>query len=525
MTRFLPLLLLAAGLSGCARAKPDAPPATSAAKTPGSTASASTSAPPPRSAPPAPPPPAFEPPEDPELSAFYQRLESSCQLPPEPMSTAEMVGHATKLEQCALEQGRRSLKQLPAARAERLRVVLGRPDKQHWSPVWHELGISACHVDDDLRWTSGDLRGAGTMRRVTYAACFSGNAVASLYWLEAFARDDVSVMARHLRLQLPAGKHAERLQALLERDAARLAKSAPEVPTPDGACDSCSLGDATFRKMSVELRALRQRASSLASALCQAWPELAGELGGVMSCQDLMRLTLLSHATGSGGHYESLLESGGSGEEPPERQAAPPAKDRDYAAFIEPVYDECERLNQYRDEATPALSACFEGARQRELAALRKSRPAQVAAVEAAWRAFSSELCTLEHAVWGPFAHNSSVFQRKECQVLASARAAYLAHTWAADEAGAFRRHALHRRAWGERVVSGLELARRVVPSAPKLRAAAHKLSAALCDGWPALAQASADCAAELELYFVSQGQSLGMMRSAEDIDEALRRR
>lgn len=525
MTRSLSLLLLVAGLSGCARAKPDAPPATSAATAPGATASASTSAQPARPATPAPPPRAFEPPADPELLAFHERLEASCRLPPEPMSTAEMVGHATKLEQCALEQSRRSLKQLPAARAERLRVLLGRPDKEHWSPAWQELAISTCHVDDDLRWTSGDMRVAGTMRRVTYAACFSDNAVASLYWLDAFVRDDASAMARHLRLQVPAGEHAERLQALLERETARLAKSAPEVPTPDGACDLCNLGDATFRKMSVELRALRQRASSLASAMCQAWPELAGELGGVMSCQDLTRLTLLGRANGAGGHYESLLEGGGSGEESPSRQAAPPAKDRDYAAFIEPVYDECERLNQYRDEATPTLSACFESARQRELAALRQSRPAQVASVEAAWRAFSSELCSLEDAVWGPYAENSNVFQRKECQVLASARAAYFAHTWAGDEAGAFRRHALHRKAWGERVVSGLERARRVVPRAPQLRAAAHKLSAALCDAWPTLAQASPDCAAQLELYFVSQGQSLGMMRSAEEIDDALRRR
>ena len=96
-------------------------------------------------------------------------------------------------------------------------------------------------------------------------------------------------------------------------------------------------------------------------------------------------------------------------------------------------------------------------------------------------------------------------------------------HAWENDATGAFRRHALHRKAWSARVESGLELAHRVTPRAPRIRHAAHRLAATLCGAWPSMARASDDCAAELELYLLSQSHSLGMMWTASEIDEKLR--
>jgi hypothetical protein len=519
-----------------ARATPSAPLSSSAA--PVASASAS----------------AVAEPEPDDFEKFYDATVETCPVEKHPGTTADMVEHAIGVQVCADRRIRAILARLPA---EEQKALTAGPepraiDSKSWYPLWSRFIDGACYVSDALTWTRGPGRSAGTMRHSGLPACFSGLTVSALHWLDSYAKKDAAGFARRVRNRAKLGGRAKALQQTLAREAAYFSVHAFEDSTFDDACTFfCPLSDADFRKLTRTLEGMQTAAPELAQAMCRSWLDFARALGGFAPCVETATLFYLAQAgTESGfpgendGYYEGLAQ--GKPREPFTR-SVPPAKDPDYARFANPLYARCEHDPNHDYLLARTRSACHE----RELAAevARASKHSGAAAVRGmakAIRSYTVALCEIEEfALSGLYVAHERGFTETPCRWLASTRASFLFRTWSEDDTLAFRRHIEHRASWAQRIANELpRLAKGIGTACPKdslgvsfcrgswiseatwkradrdlatLEPQAKKLGEKLCQAWPSLSTAlGSACSAKATAYFLSYGQSLGMLSEPE---------
>lgn len=509
-------LALPLALFGCSRSESPRQQRPAGASAAASAAPAAS----PSSVPTAPPAPL-----DPAFDAYHEQLARDCQLNPQPATTAEMVAHARQLERCARKRLRASLR--------RARVELDRRE-------WEAFSEAACYVADAQRWTDGSMRTAGTMRRISRASCFADAAVRAAYAADLLATDRAAELARHVELARPASERAERgllaLAGSIEKQVAR----SYETGSYDDDCDLCNLGDADARRVRGALAFTRRESARHAGELCSAWPELSSSFASPQQCAERVAQYLLAAAD------QGDVDEPDAGATPvsAEERGRPPAKDADYAAFIEPLHASCD--GDLWSTSSEQHTRCLEAARRRELEPRRESHGRTIAALTEQWQRFARTLCSLER-VSGSWFYSESLRSEgsHDCAPLLAARGAFIAHAWAQGDAAALRRHQAARAVWATRVEAGLTQLGRVVQAQAcahdahtgsvcrwtrlsddtfrqatsalsSLRPHAQQLARTVCDNWPeGDAPWGEACAQQLTTLLISYAQTLGMMKQS----------
>ncbi|HVY26754.1 MAG TPA: hypothetical protein VHB79_09385 [Polyangiaceae bacterium] len=443
--------------------------------------------------------------DDAELEAFQERLHFDCDVGPNPMSTAEMVGYFGALEDCAQRRRRRLLAKLSAA-----------PRKVLTSAPLGVLEEAACTLSDAMEY-SGRARTAGTMRPVTWTSCRTTIAKRALYWVEQYLAGSVTTFKGHVQREASAGRRAEREQAKLVDYARALATTAPETAFEDDACPMCVLGDADFRKLVRTQATVQTAAQGLADAACSTWPELETALGGSETCRSELRSSWLVEA---GGGYDEPLPQWrwAAPEDEDEDVRLPPPKDPDYASVVVPLYAACEAENPTAQP--PVRAACLQRlARERRTAA--PSSPDDIVHIEAAWQRFVKLLCVVDVAAV-PFTESPlPSYDLPRCQLLQAARGAHLLSRWANRETNELYRHMSARREWANRANAGfarlatLLTEKRAQSALKELAPARHALAHAVCNSWPGLDDTTETCDERLELHLLSYAQYLGALVKA----------
>lgn len=444
-----------------------------------------------------------------ELDAFEEELRVACGVAAEPITTAEMVAYSNALEACAERRIRARLARLAPERratllsaAEPARFTAPRGS---WYPAWTSFRSATCLLQDAQEF-AGYERSAGTMRAVTRASCRSFSTQRALYWLESLEQGEVGRFARLVRGRATPGGRTEANQVELSQLLQALADGSPETAIEDDHCPICRLGDADFRRLLRAQQAVKETATALAEASCGAWPELEAELGGRDACRSQVRAGWLSEAGNADASFDSakwILP------EPNASSPFPPPKDRDYGAFVAPLYSACETAS-----ATPApeaKAACFKRQARAALPALSAKRREALGRLDRAWQRFARELCRVDATAVSEATVILSGYGQPECRLLQTARGEFLASAWARGDVNQLHRHILARRAWATR--ANAELAK--LPSANELVRARHDFAQTTCAAWPGLDDTTETCTELLELHLLAYGQYLGALSSA----------
>jgi hypothetical protein len=446
--------------------------------------------------------------EDTELNAFEEMLRVACRVAAAPITTLEMVAYSNALEACAEKRIRALLARL---RPERRATLLRAAEPPHftttlssWYAAWASFRTGTCLLQDAQEF-AGYARTGGTMRAVTRAGCRSFSTQRALYWLESLEQGKVGRFARYVRGRVAPGRRTEADQLELTQLLQTLEVSSPETAIEDDHCPICRLGDADFRRLLRAQQAVQATATGLAEATCRTWPELEAELGGHDACRSQARASWLSEAGNTEASFDSarwiLPEPGSDG-------AFPPGKDRDYGAFVAPLYSACETTSATPDPETKA--ACLKRQARGALPALSGKQRNGLERIDTAWQTFAHELCRVD----GSAASNTTVmlagYGQPECRLLQTARGEFLASTWARGDVNALHRHILARRAWATRANTALAN----LPSAKALLRARHDFAQVLCAAWPGLDDTTETCTELLELHLPAYGQHLGALSS-----------
>lgn len=164
---------------------------------------------------------------------------------------------------------------------------------------WNRYVDAACWINEESYWSNLDAgtRDDGAHRGLPTLTCKNGVYTERFFFARARAKDDaaslatwiVGSQARGLIAKKNAAKLLTQVSVLLARESADAGDG--DAAAPDaGSLDSGArrLEHAETNRLAYRIKDIQYFPTTLAKQTCDAWPELASELGGVAPCLEKM---------------------------------------------------------------------------------------------------------------------------------------------------------------------------------------------------------------------------------------------
>jgi hypothetical protein len=376
---------------------------------------------------------------------------------------------------------------------------------------------AVCRFQAARLWDHGGTSMAGEQCHNQNAWCLEGPDLGLGFLVHAWVSGDARAAADHVRARAAGGRQVRGALPVWKRYATVARTTAPFAALTNPACPMMTrLVDADWIALERDLALVDDGPPRLAAALCGAWPELAGALGGPAACARALAAYEISFAAVDASSNDPVVTQT---PDPPAADLPPPA-DADLLAEIRPLRERCD-----------GGSSCLADARRAEA----KSAGLPFADRMDRW---AGEVCSLPGlfdalGLAGDTYHPSLARGGPDgrCTSTASLLQVYALRRLAAGGAAAFAAHLHGRTAWGQSVKDDVEEALRLLRApcperkgacsagTPAERAkAADRLRRLLADAPPLAAEmcasgglaaalgGSAPCAEEAERWLFSFG-------------------